>query len=291
MSSADAVARPAAPALRAWLQLARVSNTPTVVSDTVAGAVLASVAAPGGTVALVATAMAMFYTAGMILNDVLDLELDRRERPERPLPSGQVSRRVALAAAVTLFAGGEGLLALAGAEAALAGLALIALIVAYDAWHKGNPLSPVLMAACRAAVYVVAALAVVAGLDAELWGAAALLAAYVVGLTQVAKAEGGGLAARWPVVAVLAPVAYWAKELPAAEVAVLLGAFALWTGYALWLVLARRSIGSGVVRLIAGIALYDALVVAGAGGGATAVAVCLAAFLATVALQTKIAGT
>jgi hypothetical protein len=291
MSSADALARPALPTLRAWLQLARVSNTPTVVADTVAGAALVSAAAPAGTVALVAVAIALFYTAGMILNDVLDLERDRHERPERPLPSGQIPARTALAAAVALLAAGEGLLLLEGLEPALAGLALIGLIVAYDAWHKGNPLSPVLMASCRAAVYVVAGFAVAGELNAELVGAAALLAAYVVGLTQVAKAEGGGIASRWPVVAVLAPVAYWTKELPAPEMAVLLAALLLWVGHALWLVLARRRIGTGVVRLIAGIALYDAVVVAGAGAGATAVVVCLAAFVATVALQTKIAGT
>jgi hypothetical protein len=291
MSSADALTRPAAPAWRAWLRMARVSNTPTTVSDTVAGAVLVSTAAAVGTVAVVAVAIALFYTAGMILNDVLDEEVDRRERPERPLPSGQVSRRAAVGAVVGLFAAGEVLLALEGWKPCLAGLGLIALIVLYDAWHKGNAISPVLMAGCRAMVYVVAGLAVAGALNAELWGAAALLLVYVVGLTQVAKAEGGGIAARWPVVAVLAPAVYWAKELPDVAVALLLVAFLLWAGYALWLVLGQRRIGPGVVRLIAGIAIYDALAVAGAGGSAAALAVCLGAFVATIALQTKIAGT
>lgn len=291
MSSADAVPARAAPRWRAWLALARVSNTPTVVSNAVAGAVVVSAAAPAGTVAVVAVAMALFYTAGMILNDVADLEVDRRERPERPLPSGAVSRGAALAAVAALFGGGLAILAAIGAEPLLAGIGLVALIVLYDLWHKGNALSPVLMAGCRALVYVIAALAVAGALSAELWGAAALLLVYVVGLTQVAKAEGRGISARWPVLAVLAPAAYWAKELPALEVALLLAAFLAWAGFALWLVLARRQIGAGVVRLIAGIAVYDALVVAASGGGAVALAVCLAAFAATVALQTKIAGT
>jgi hypothetical protein len=291
MSSVDALAPPSTPVWRAWLQMARVSNTPTTVSNTVAGAVLVSTAAAAGTVAVVAIAIALFYTAGMILNDVLDLEIDRRERPERPLPSGHVSRGAAVAAVVGLFVAGEVLLAVEGYEPALAGLGLIALIVLYDAWHKGNALSPLLMAACRAIVYVVAGLAVAGALNAELWGAAALLLVYVVGLTQVAKAEGSGIAARWPVLAVLAPAAYWAKELPDLAVALLLAAFLLWAGYALWLVLARRRIGAGVVRLIGGIAIYDALAVAGAGGSAAALAVCLGAFVATIALQTKIAGT
>src|SRR5215213_4709504 len=174
----------------------------------------------------------------MILNDVMDLAVDRCERPERPLPSGRISVRAAVVATVGLFAAGEALLALESLEAAVAGLGLIALIVLYDAWHKGNAISPLLMAACRAMVYVVAGLAIAAALGAELWGAAALMLVYVVGLTQVAKAERGGIASRWPVVAVLAPAAYWAKELPDAAVGLLIAAFLAWVGYALWLVLA-----------------------------------------------------
>ena len=112
----------------------------------------------------------------------------------------------------------------------------------------------------------------------------------LVGLTQVAKSEGGGVAARWPVVAVLIPAVYWAKELPDLAVLLLIVAFLLWAGYALWLVLAQHRIGAGVVRLIAGIAVYDALVVAGSGGNAVALTVCLVVFAATVALQTQIEG-
>jgi len=151
--------------------------------------------------------------------------------------------------------------------------------------------SPLLMGACRAMVYVVAGLAIAGALNAALWGAAAMLLIYLVGLTQVAKAESGGIAARWPVIAVLAPAVYWAKELPDAAVALLLVAFVVWAGYALWLVLAQHRIGPAVGRLIAGIAIYDALVVAGSGGSAVALAVCLAAFAATVAFQTQIEGT
>ena len=73
------------------------------------------------------------------------------------------------------------------------------------------------MAGCRALVYVIAGLAVAGELPAELWGAAALLFVYVVGLTQVAKVEGGGILGAWPVAAVLAPVVYWAMMLPSVE--------------------------------------------------------------------------
>jgi UbiA prenyltransferase family len=275
----------------AWLQLARISNTPTVASNSVAGAVLASTAAETGEVAVVAGSMALFYTAGMILNDLLDYDVDLRERPERPLPSGAVSRPAALTAVIVLFAAGEALLLLVGTEPFLAGLGLIGVIVLYDAWHKGNPLSPVLMGACRALVYVVAALAVAGEVPLEVATAAALLLIYIVGLTQVAKAEGGSLRAVWPLAAVLAAIGYWAGWANSVWFVLLLAAFAAWVVRALWLIRGPRRIGEGVVSLIAGVALFDALAVASVEGSLAAVGVCLAAFLLTIALQTKIAGT
>ena len=37
----------------------------------------------------------VLYASGTALNDVFDFEIDRAERPNRPLPSGRVSRRAA----------------------------------------------------------------------------------------------------------------------------------------------------------------------------------------------------
>lgn len=295
MSSADVAAgrRADAAAWRAWLQLARISNAPTVVSNAVAGAMLATAGAGAGAgeIAIVALAMVMFYTAGMVLNDVLDLQIDRRERPERPLPGGRVSVGAAVTATAVLFVSGEALLLMIDWAAGLAGVVLVGLIVLYDAWHKGNALSPVLMGACRAMVYVVAALAVAGSVRQAVWGAAAVLLIYIVGLTQVAKAEGAGIVAWWPVAAVLAPAVYWARELPSAGVAALIAGFLVAAVHALWLVRVRRAIGRGVGQLIATVALLDALAVAAVGGPAIAVGACVAAFAATVALQTRIAGT
>ena len=244
MSSVDVAGpRRRALAVSPWLRLARISNTPTVVTDVVAGAMLADASARASTIAVVAVAAALFYTAGMIANDVFDLEVDRRSRPERPLPSGLVSVRAAIAVTVALFAIGEGLLLAVSVAAGLAGLGLIAVVVLYDAWHKGNVLSPLLMGACRALVYVVAALAVSGTVSSSVAGAAVLLLVFVVGLTQVAKAEGGSVASWWPIAAVLAPVAYWSTHLGSAAVAALLVAFAAFACYALWLGVVRRAIG------------------------------------------------
>ena len=276
--------------VRDWLALARVSNTPTVVSNTVAGAVLVVAAPAAGDVAVVAVAMALFYTAGMVLNDLLDLAVDRRERPERPLPSGRIAPRAAMAAVVALFVAGLALLAAEDWRALVAGAGLVAVIVLYDAWHKGNPLSPVLMGACRALVYVVAGFAVAGALPWELWAGAGMLLLYIVGLTQVAKAEATGRSSAWPTAAVLAPIVFWAFLLPSPVSFLLLAAFAAWVLWALRLVRAKR-IGPAVGAMIAGVSLFDALAVASGDGDAVAVVVCLAAFAVTIALQTKIAGT
>ena len=292
MSSADITAtHRAATGVSPWLRLARISNTPTVVTDVVAGAMLADAGARASTIAVVAVAAALFYTAGMIANDVFDLDVDRRERPERPLPSGLVSVRAAIAATVALFAIGEGLLLAVDLGAGLAGLGLIAVIVLYDAWHKGNAVSPLLMGACRALVYVVAALAVAGTVSGTVAGAAVLLLVFVVGLTQVAKAEGSSVASWWPIAAVLAPAAYWLTQSRSTAVVVLIACFVAFAARALWLGVSKRAIGRSVGGLIATIALLDAIAVAAAGGPAVAVAVCVAAFGATLALQTRIAGT
>ena len=42
------------------------------------------------TIGLLAAASALLYSAGMVLNDVFDLDLDREEQPYRPLPSGRI---------------------------------------------------------------------------------------------------------------------------------------------------------------------------------------------------------
>ena len=209
-----------------------------------------------------------------------------------PSAGGRVSLPAALTTAIVLLVAGELLLLLLeGWRPALAGLGLIGLIVLYDAWHKGNPLSPVLMGACRAMVYFVAAFAVAGGVPTEVGAAAAVLLVYIVGLTQVAKAEGGSLLSWWPLAAVLAAVGYWVGWVDSVWFALLLVAFAAWIVRSLWLVRRAHRIGAGVVSLIAGVALYDALAVASVGGSLAAVGVCLAAFLVTIALQTKIAGT
>jgi 4-hydroxybenzoate polyprenyltransferase len=295
MSSETAVARhgESLGRLRGYLALARISNSPTVVSNALAGAALAGALWPDARVIAVAVAMVLFYTAGMVLNDLCDYAIDCQQRPERPLPSGVVSRAEATVAVVALFMLGSALLWLTGPAAFASGLALIAVIVVYDLWHKTNPLSPLLMAAARALVYVTAGLAVAGVLSTQVILWAGLLLAYVVGLTAIAKAEAGlGLAGSWPAALLALPAIAFVVEMPHPAAWLLLVLFAVWTIYAASFVyrVDGRSIGRAVAYLIAGVSLLDALALAVA-GATIGIAVALAAWALTLFLQRYIKGT
>lgn len=276
------------------LRLGRVSNLPTVWTNVVAATTLAGGDPLSATAAWVIVAMTLFYVGGMYLNDAFDRHLDARERPTRPIPAGEISAQVVFAAGFTMLPLGFGLLALQGLPAALTGLALAGVIVAYDVHHKGNALSPVLMGLCRALVYVGAAAAAVGSVPAPVLIGAACLLAHVVGLTYAAKQESLHRIDRlWPLAVLACPllVAVWW---------VLDG----WMALAAWIVLAlvdvaavkvlaRRSapgaVPSAVSRLIAGISLVDALLVAAISPAAALI--CWLGFALTRALQRFVPGT
>ena len=77
-------------------KLGRVSNLPTVWTNVLAGCVLAGGSLGVATVLTLGVLATLLYVAGMFLNDAFDAEIDARERPERPIPAGEVSRAVVL---------------------------------------------------------------------------------------------------------------------------------------------------------------------------------------------------
>ena len=179
------------------LRLGRVSNLPTVWTNTLAGIALAGGSVVDRRTLSLIVALSLFYVAGMYLNDAYDAEIDARERPERPVPSGQVGADTVFAVGFGMMALGLALLAWVGYGPAggtglgpvVGGVGLGAAIVMYDRHHKDNPLSPVLMGLCRMLVYITAGLAVTASLPGSLLAAALVLLCYLIGLTYIAKQE------------------------------------------------------------------------------------------------------
>ena len=279
--------------LQSHLALARISNTPTVVSNVLAGVVLATTLKPEWMVLALCIAMACFYTAGMYLNDILDLEIDRQQRPDRPIPSGAVSLSTAWIVTTALFVIGLALVIPAGVPAVIAAIVLIVCIAVYDAWHKGNPIGPLFMGGTRVLVYVVAFLAISTNwtTEATLWCIAMLV--YVAGLTSIAKTEHGPAGIRyWPVASLFVPpVLALVRDFNIGTV-ILSVLLVVWIAFSLTFVFDkdRRSIGRSIAQLIAGIALVDALVLA-THEAWWGVGIAIVAFAATVYLQRWVRGT
>jgi hypothetical protein len=255
--------------LRALLLLGRVSNLPTVWSNCLAGWVLGGAGDLSVFLRLSAGAT-LLYLGGMFWNDAFDADFDRQHRTERPIPSGVIARRSVWLWGAALLILGAALLLPLGNTTALLTLFLAGSIVLYDAVHKWVAFSPVLMAACRFLLYLVAASTGekgVAGL--AVWSALAL-AAYIIGLSYLARREStAGAFSYWPLLFLAAPVGLAGlvnrgEYLPnACLLATVLGLWmlrclrsTLWT--------ADRQIGRTVSGLLAGIVLVDLLAVADA---------------------------
>ena len=140
--------------MEAWLRLLRLPNLLTVPGDPVAGYLLAMVCfgsefTPLALLATVAAALCL-YCFGLLLNDMVDLKIDLEERPDRPLPSGQISFNSARTAAVAFGFTGLNLALFAGLPVLCAAALLSALIILYNAGFKRLPFAGVItMGLCR----------------------------------------------------------------------------------------------------------------------------------------------
>ena len=185
--------------LQTYSQLVRLPNLPSALADICLGAFAAHSVRPDEPFRWFAflqllAASACLYCGGMVWNDYFDVEQDKRERPDRPIPSGRVSRAEAGWLGILLLAAGL-LFALFASLAIgsllpldLAGLLVLA-ILDYDAWLKRTVLGPVGMGACRF-LNVLLAVSICGSL---LWPRGMHLAfvvgLYIVGVTWFARTE------------------------------------------------------------------------------------------------------
>ncbi|MFE2558377.1 SCO3242 family prenyltransferase [Streptomyces sp. NPDC059352] len=186
----------AATRARAVLELVRAPAALTVLGDTLAGAAASGRPVTAGRTARLALASSCLYWAGMALNDYADREVDAEERPGRPLPSGRISPRAALATAAALTGAGLTAAAAAGGRDTLAvAVPLAATVWAYDLALKNTPYGPAAMAAARG-------LDVLMGAGARrtrhALAPAALLAAHTYAITMVSRKETLGASASLP---------------------------------------------------------------------------------------------
>jgi 4-hydroxybenzoate polyprenyltransferase len=193
--------------LLSWLRLMRLPNVFTAIADVSMGYLFVRHTVDTPLLfGFLVVASAALYTAGIIYNDLFDYQIDARERPYRPIPSGQISFSWAMFAAGKLLMAGMFLGCISGllAEApdamawrgALIATVLTLCILAYDSFAKNTPVGPLVMGSCR---FFNILLGMTAGEQREAdivlgFGAGELLAAagigiYIAGVTWFSRSE------------------------------------------------------------------------------------------------------
>jgi 4-hydroxybenzoate polyprenyltransferase len=99
--------------VKGYLRLMRPANIVTAISDILAGIAIAVYfigMQPGDIQMLPAFLLVLatigLYGGGVVFNDVFDADLDKVERPERPIPSGLIQKRKAAILGAALLTGG-----------------------------------------------------------------------------------------------------------------------------------------------------------------------------------------
>jgi len=172
----------------AWVRLVRLPNLFTAIADPLAGwfVVGISTGAPAWALLPLLGASAGLYAGGIVVNDVGDYSVDCAERPDRPLPRGDISRRAAARLGALLLGGGVILASAAGLRTLGIAAALALLILLYNWRAKRSAVAgPVVLGVCRAGNLLLG----MGGMPGRLWWMPVGLGLYVAGLALIARQE------------------------------------------------------------------------------------------------------
>ena len=139
------------------------------------------------------------YGGGIVFNDVFDADLDRVERPERPIPRGDASVRGSSILAALLLAVGVLSAAQVSVLSAIIAAVVAALAVLYNAWGKHQLLfGPINMGLCRGGNLLLGVSAIPATVP-TLWFLSLIPIIYIAAITMISRGEvhGGHRAALW----------------------------------------------------------------------------------------------
>jgi 4-hydroxybenzoate polyprenyltransferase len=181
--------------LRPYLQLVRIPAVFSSLSNAYAGYWIGGGYAAWSSLFLALVAAGLYLMAGMALNDIADLKVDRAERPSRPLASGTVPLINAWILVIGFFAAGLICQWIANPVSAQVGALLIAAIFLYNFALKGTFLGPLSMGLCRmlnlaaAMALTFPSLKTFITIPASSYGALASLGLYVALVTFLARDE------------------------------------------------------------------------------------------------------
>ena len=175
-----------------YLKLMRPANIITAFADILAGSSIVA----GGLIVfshidlyLLLLATAGLYGGGVVLNDYFDAEIDQQERPERPIPSGQVTKKEALTLGVVLFLIGIVASFLVNVVSGLLAVAIAVLATSYDAKGKHiDWIGPINMGLCRG-LNLLLGMSILPAITGENWYLLFIPVIYIAAITSISKGE------------------------------------------------------------------------------------------------------
>ncbi|GAA0526230.1 UbiA-like protein EboC [Chitinophaga japonensis] len=178
-----------------YLRLVRPANLLTAVADILAGIAISGFLYRTYTsyldllpVACLCLATIGLYGGGVVFNDVFDASLDKTERPERPIPSGLVSKTQAVVLGSYLFLVGILAAFTVSRVSGFIALSIMASALVYDKWGKHTGWGPVNMGLCRGLNLLLGISLVVPVLQHYTW-IAAIPVLYIAAVTAISRGE------------------------------------------------------------------------------------------------------
>lgn len=134
------------------------------------------------------------YGGGVVFNDVFDAELDKTERPERPVPSGLISKGAAALFGSILLILGIASSAMVNVDGQFSISAVIALAIAvaalvYDKWGKHHLFfGPLNMGICRG-LNLLLGISIVPAALSQFWYTCLVPVLYIAAITMISRGE------------------------------------------------------------------------------------------------------
>jgi 4-hydroxybenzoate polyprenyltransferase len=173
----------------AWLKLFRIAALPSALSNVLIGFLLANETwQPAMSLTWLLLASACLYSAGMVLNDVFDIDVDQKDRSSRPLPSGKVGLKAATTVGFALLIAGPLFASLVSSSSLCVAVILAFAVYLYDGPLKRTAAAPAVMGSCRTLNILLGA-SIAASIPAvAIWYAIAI-GIFVTGFTTLARNE------------------------------------------------------------------------------------------------------
>lgn len=174
----------------------RPANIVTSVADVLAGIAISGVLVNGNLstnkilqILLLCISTIGLYGGGVVFNDVFDADLDKVERPERPIPRGDISLKGAIFLGIILLLIGLFAALWVSIVSALIALSIVIAALVYDKWSKHNSIAgPINMGLCRG-LNLLLGISIIS-LSVEAWWFIAIVPViYIAAITMISRGE------------------------------------------------------------------------------------------------------